>query len=115
MAGAGPNVVPGYAVSLGALLRRGEAARPGEPTVPREAAVQIRLTSVPVDDQDTAVRFYTEMLGFAKQVDITMGEFRWLTVTSPEGVELVLEPMAFPPARVYQEWTRGAAILCRAR
>ena len=68
--------------------------------------MQIKLTSVMVDDQDKALRFYTEQLGFVKKNDIPMGPFRWLTVTSPEGaegVELVLEPMGFPPAKGYQK------------
>ncbi|MEK8031140.1 VOC family protein [Ideonella sp. DXS29W] len=68
--------------------------------------MQIKLTSLTVDDQDRALAFYTGVLGFEKKHDIPMGGgFRWLTVTSPEGVdgvELVLEPMAFPPARDYQ-------------
>ncbi len=60
--------------------------------------MQIRLASVMVDDQEKALRFYTTVLGFVKNKDIPMGPFRWLTVSSPEGaegVELVLEPMAF--------------------
>jgi len=68
--------------------------------------MQITLSSLLVEDQDQALRFYTTVLGFEKKHDIPMGQFRWLTVTSPEGiagVELVLEPMAFPPARVYQK------------
>jgi catechol 2,3-dioxygenase-like lactoylglutathione lyase family enzyme len=68
--------------------------------------VQIRLTSVMVDDQEKALAFYTDVLGFVKMADIPFGETRWLTVTSPEGiegVELVLEPLGFPPARVFQE------------
>jgi catechol 2,3-dioxygenase-like lactoylglutathione lyase family enzyme len=68
--------------------------------------MQIRLASVPVDDQDRALHFYTTVLGFVKKNDIPMGPFRWLTVSSPEGVEgveLVLEPMGFPPARDYQK------------
>ena len=68
--------------------------------------MQITLTSVMVEDQDQALRFYTTVLGFEKKHDIPMGEFRWLTVSSPEGaagVELVLEPMGFPPARGYQK------------
>jgi len=68
--------------------------------------MQITLTSLLVENQDQALTFYTEVLGFEKKHDIPMGEFRWLTVTSPEGVagvELVLEPMAFPPARTYQK------------
>jgi len=68
--------------------------------------MQITLSSLLVEDQEQALRFYTTVLGFEKKHDIPMGQFRWLTVTSPEGmagVELVLEPMAFPPARVYQK------------
>ena len=68
--------------------------------------MEIRLSSVMVDDQDKALEFYTDVLGFVKKTDIPMGEFRWLTVTAPEGsegVELVLEPMGFPPAKTYQK------------
>ena len=75
--------------------------------------MQITLASIFVEDQDRALQFYTEILGFEKKHDIPMGEFRWLTVTSPEGingVELVLEPMAFPPARVYQKALYDAGI-----
>ena len=67
--------------------------------------MQIRLASVTVDDQDKALRFYTQVLGFQLANDIPMGQFRWLTVSAPEGaqgVELVLEPMGFAPARDYQ-------------
>lgn len=67
--------------------------------------MRINLSSVLVDDQEKALRFYTEVLGFVKMADLPMGEYRWLTVVSPEGaegVELVLEPMAFAPARTYQ-------------
>jgi len=68
--------------------------------------MQITLASIMVEDQDRALTFYTKILGFEKKHDIPMGEFRWLTVFSPEGavgVELVLEPMAFPPARTFQK------------
>lgn len=68
--------------------------------------MQITLTSVFVDDQNKALEFYTSKLGFVKHADIPMGPFRWLTVTSPEGVhgvELVLEPLGFPPAATYQK------------
>ena len=68
--------------------------------------MQITLTSIMVEDQARALAFYTKVLGFEKKHDIPMGEYRWLTVSSPEGavgVELVLEPMAFPPARTYQQ------------
>jgi catechol 2,3-dioxygenase-like lactoylglutathione lyase family enzyme len=67
--------------------------------------MEIRLASVVVDDQEKALHFYTEKLGFIKKTDISMGSFRWLTVSAPEGaagVELVLEPLGFPPAKVYQ-------------
>lgn len=73
----------------------------------------IGLSSVMVDDQEKALKFYTEVLGFNKKTDIPMGEFRWLTVTSadgPAGVELVLEPMGFPPARTYQKALLDAGI-----
>ena len=68
--------------------------------------MQIKFVSITVEDQESALRFYTSVLGFEKMADIPMGEYRWLTVTSPdgiEGVELVLEPMGFPPARAYQK------------
>ena len=68
--------------------------------------MKIILTSVMVDDQEKALKFYTEVLGFVKKNDIPVGEDRWLTVVSPEGpddVELLLEPMGFPPARTYQK------------
>jgi predicted enzyme related to lactoylglutathione lyase len=68
--------------------------------------MQIKFVSIMVEDQESALKFYTSVLGFEKMADIPMGEYRWLTVTSPdgvEGVELVLEPMGFPPARAYQK------------
>lgn len=67
--------------------------------------MKIQLASVTVEDQAKALKFYTEILGFVKKHDIPMGEFRWLTVVSPEGsgeMELLLEPTQFPPAKVYQ-------------
>ncbi len=68
--------------------------------------MRIDLTSVMVNDQEKALQFYTEKLGFVKMADIPVGEYRFLTVTSPEGpdgIELVLEPMSFPQAREYQK------------
>ena len=68
--------------------------------------MQLKFMSVMVQDQEKALLFYTSVLGFEKMSDIPMGSFRWLTVTSPDGVagaELVLEPMGFPPARAYQK------------
>lgn len=68
--------------------------------------MKINLTSVIVDDQEKALRFYTEVLGFAKKTEIPAGQYRWLTVVSPDdpdGTELVLEPNANPAAQAYQE------------
>ena len=67
--------------------------------------MQIKLASVMVNDQEKAPAFYTEILGFTKVQDIPCGSDRWLTVSAPEGVEgmeLVLEPLSFAPARTYQ-------------
>ena len=75
--------------------------------------MKIRLTSVLVDDQDKALKFYTEILGFVKKKEIPMGEYRWLTIVSqeePDGVEVVLEPMGFAPAKVYQRALHDAGI-----
>lgn len=68
--------------------------------------MRINVTSVMVDDQEKALRFYTSKLGFVKKTDISVGDYRWLTVTppdGPEGIELLLEPMGFPEARVFQK------------
>jgi catechol 2,3-dioxygenase-like lactoylglutathione lyase family enzyme len=68
--------------------------------------MRIVITSVLVDDQEKALRFYTDMLGFVKKTDIPMGEFRWLTVVSPdepEGVELLPEPDQHPAARPFKK------------
>jgi len=68
--------------------------------------VRINLASVLVDDQDKALRFYTEVLGFVKKTEVPLGEHRWLTVVSPEdpdGVELVLEPDGHPAVRPFKE------------
>jgi catechol 2,3-dioxygenase-like lactoylglutathione lyase family enzyme len=67
--------------------------------------VRIYLSSVLVDDQDKALRFYTEVLGFVKKADIPLGEARWLTVVSPEapdGPELLLEPDEHPAAKPFK-------------
>src|SRR6266498_1368202 len=68
--------------------------------------MKIKVTSVYVDDQDKALRFYTEVLGFAKKADFSQGPFRWLTVTSPEdpdGTELQLALNDDPAAKAYQQ------------
>lgn len=68
--------------------------------------MRINLASIHVNDQDRALRFYTEVLGFEKKVELPLGAHRWLTVVSPErpdGTELVLEPDDHPAVRPYQE------------
>jgi catechol 2,3-dioxygenase-like lactoylglutathione lyase family enzyme len=68
--------------------------------------MRIKLTSIMVDDQNKALRFYTEVLGFRKKSDFPVGEYRWITVTSPEGpddLELALEPNANPAGKAFQE------------
>jgi len=68
--------------------------------------MKIKVTSIYVDDQDKALRFYTEVLGFAKKADFRQGPFRWLTVASPEepdGTELQLALNNNPAAQTYQQ------------
>jgi len=68
--------------------------------------MRIKLTSIMVDDQAKGLRFYTEVLGFKKKHDIPVGEYRWITVTSPEGpddLELALEPNANPAGKAFQD------------
>ena len=75
--------------------------------------MKIKLNSVLVADQEKALRFYTEVLGFIKKVDFPVGEFRWLTVVSPDepdGTQLVLEPNAHPAAATYQRALFDAGI-----
>jgi catechol 2,3-dioxygenase-like lactoylglutathione lyase family enzyme len=68
--------------------------------------MRINLASVLVDDQDKALRFYTEVLGFTQKHDVPMGTYRWITVVSPDdpgGTELVLEPDEHPAAKPFKE------------
>jgi catechol 2,3-dioxygenase-like lactoylglutathione lyase family enzyme len=68
--------------------------------------MRINVTSVMVDDQDKALRFYTDVLGFVKKTEVPLGEARWLTVVSPEepeGTELLLEPDAHPAAKPFKQ------------
>jgi predicted enzyme related to lactoylglutathione lyase len=68
--------------------------------------MKIKLTSVFVDNQDKALRFYTDVLGFVKKTDVTQGPYRWLTVASaeePDGIELQLQANDNPAARAYQQ------------
>jgi catechol 2,3-dioxygenase-like lactoylglutathione lyase family enzyme len=75
--------------------------------------MRINLTSVLVDDQDKALRFYTEVLGFQKKTEVPLGDHRWLTVVSPDdpnGTELVLEPDAHPAAKPFKDALVGDGI-----
>lgn len=68
--------------------------------------MRIKLTSIMVNNQDKALKFYTEVLGFRKKHEIPMGEYKWLTVVSPEGpddIELSIEPNANPAGKAFQE------------
>jgi predicted enzyme related to lactoylglutathione lyase len=68
--------------------------------------MKIKLTSIHVDDQEKALRFYTDVLGFVKKADVSQGAYRWLTVASAEesdGTELLLEPNDNPAAKTYQQ------------
>ena len=68
--------------------------------------MKIKVTSIYVDDQEKALHFYTDVLGFVKKADVTQGPYRWLTVASPEepdGVELQLAPNDNPAAKAYQQ------------
>jgi predicted enzyme related to lactoylglutathione lyase len=71
-----------------------------------ETKMKIKLTTVYVDNQENALRFYTEVLGFSKKADFSQGPFRWLTVTSveePDGTELQLASNDSPGAQEYQQ------------
>ena len=77
--------------------------------------MKIKLTSIMVDDQDKALKFYTGVFGFVKKHEIPVGAYRWLTVVSPQGpddVELSLEPNANPAGRTFQEamFTQGIPV-----
>ena len=68
--------------------------------------MRIHLSSIFVDDQDKALRFYTEVLGFEKKTEVPLGEARWLTVVSPDdpdGTELLLEPDGHPAAKPFKQ------------
>ena len=68
--------------------------------------MRITLVSIHVENQDRALAFYRDVLGFVPKTDVPMGQYRWLTVVAPDrpdGPELVLEPNAHPAARAYQD------------
>jgi predicted enzyme related to lactoylglutathione lyase len=71
--------------------------------------MKIKLTTIYVDDQEKALRFYTEVLGFVKKADFSQGSYRWLTLASPEepeGTELQLAQNTNPAAKTYQQAMR---------
>src|SRR6478672_11488813 len=81
----------------------------------RRRPMQIKLTQVYVDDEDKALRFYTEVLGFVKKSDFSQGPFRWLTLASPEdpdGTELQLALNNNPAAKAYQQAIFPARSAC---
>ncbi|HEY0484454.1 MAG TPA: VOC family protein [Kofleriaceae bacterium] len=67
--------------------------------------LHIKLTSIMVEDQAKALAFYTDVLGFAKKLDIPVGEYRWITVVAPgrDDLELALEPNGNPAGKVFQQ------------
>ncbi|WP_421844945.1 VOC family protein [Mycobacterium sp.] len=77
--------------------------------------MRINLTSVLVDDQDKALRFYTAVLNFQEKTNVPLGKFRWMTVVSPEdpdGTELLLEPDDHPAAKSYKTALVADGIPC---
>jgi RNA polymerase sigma factor (sigma-70 family) len=115
---AGPAVIAIFDDTCGNLI---QLFQPTETTkidnsakdTTRKTAMKIKLTSVMVKDQEKALKFYTENLGFVKKHDVPAGEGRWLTLVSaqePNGPELLLEPMGFPPAKVFQQELHNAGI-----
>lgn len=77
--------------------------------------MEIKVASIFVDDQDQALKFYTEILGFQKKADVPAGDYRWIAVVSPEnpeGTQLLLEPNNHPVAQAYQEGLKEEGIPC---
>lgn len=75
-------------------------------TIKETNRMKIIVTSIFVEDQDKALAFYSEILGFVKKHDVPTGEYRWITLVSPEqqeGTELLLEPNQHPAAKAYQK------------
>lgn len=78
----------------------------GQDATENKSTLRIRLYGIPVDDQEKALKFYTEVLGFVKKQEIPMGPVRYLTVVSPlepDGTELSLEPAGFPAVKTFQK------------
>jgi catechol 2,3-dioxygenase-like lactoylglutathione lyase family enzyme len=96
------------------LLEAQDAPRKSDaPNRKTGGAMTITVTSVLVDDQAKALKFYTEVLGFLKKADVPVGKDRWLTVISPDqpdGPELLLEPMGIAASKTYQKALFDAGI-----
>lgn len=95
------------ALLVAALAACGSKPAPATTPAPATASapLQIKLATIYVDDQDKALHFYTDVLGFAKKDDVTKGPYRWLTVSAPgtEGTALQLAPNGDPAAKAYQQ------------
>jgi catechol 2,3-dioxygenase-like lactoylglutathione lyase family enzyme len=90
----------------GKLRAQDSSKHSGQEKGHSRGSIKIRLTSVFVDDQEKALKFYTEVLGFVKKRDIPVGKAKWLTVVSPDepdGTELLLEPSDNPAARAFKK------------
>jgi catechol 2,3-dioxygenase-like lactoylglutathione lyase family enzyme len=96
-------------VSTTRTTARESARKPSE----SKTTLNVVVTSVLVNDQEKALEFYTKKLGFVKKTDIPLGGPRWLTVVSPDqpnGPEVLLEPLGFPPAETFQKAAYEAGI-----
>jgi catechol 2,3-dioxygenase-like lactoylglutathione lyase family enzyme len=108
-----PVLVSALLFGAAVLPAQDAAKQSGAKERTRGTDMKIVVTSVMVGDQDKALKFYTEILGFVKKADIPAGADRWLTVVSPDqpdGPELLLEPTGFPPAKTYQKALFDAGI-----
>src|SRR5689334_17461941 len=88
------------AVACGGSGAHGTSIAPAATTA---TGMRIKLTSIYVDDQDKALRFYTDVLGFAVKDDVTNGPYRWLTVQDPAGMQLQLAANSDPAGKAYQD------------
>jgi catechol 2,3-dioxygenase-like lactoylglutathione lyase family enzyme len=101
----------GYSISGSACSTTSTRHRSGRSTIAgpsrwKETLMKIVVTSVLVDDQEKALRFYADVLGFEKKDDVPVGDARWLTVVSPQdpdGIELLLEPDSHPAAKPFKQ------------
>jgi len=92
--------------AAGPLQAQDTPKKPGPEKEHPRTGIRIKVTSVYVDDQDKALKFYTEVLGFVKKRDIPVGKFKWLTVVSPaepDGTELLLEPSDNPATKTFKK------------